>query len=213
MIPLRVQAPLIVAMLVAAGCATSPSPRYYTLQAPVARAPAAADLPNLAVAVGPVGIPGVVDRPEIVVTIGSNEVWPDEYNRWAAPLGDGIGLALVEQLVAQAGTPRVALAAQTALEAPDIRVAVDVQRFESVPGSHALIDAVWAVRRTRDGASEGGRATFREPAADKGYDTLAAAPGRALALVATDLARAVRKVAAAPQAAAPVKAAGSSPPR
>jgi hypothetical protein len=145
-----------------------------------------------------VSIPAVVDRPEIVVTLSGNEVWPDEYNRWAGPLAEGIGLVLVENLVAQLGAPRIALAAQTALDSPDYRIVVDVQRFESVPGSHALVDVVYSVRRIRDGAIEAGRATYRVPAPDKGYDALAAAHGRAMAMVAADFAAAVRKVAAAP---------------
>ncbi len=73
----------------AAGCGTSPSARYYTLSAPAEPAREAA---GFAVAVGPVSIPAVVDRPEIVVTVGENEVWPDEFNRWASPLADAIGM-------------------------------------------------------------------------------------------------------------------------
>lgn len=177
----------------AAGCGTSPSARYYTLSAPAEPAREAA---GFAVAVGPVSIPAVVDRPEIVVTVGENEVWPDEFNRWASPLADAIGSAVAENLAARLRTPRVALLAQTALDAPDYRVVVDVQRFETVPGSHALVDAVYAVRRTKDGAVESGRATRREAVADRSYDALAAAHSRAVAGVSGDIALAFDRLAA-----------------
>jgi hypothetical protein len=177
----------------AAGCGTSPSARYYTLSAPAEPAREAA---GFAVAVGPVSIPAVVDRPEIVVTVGENEVWPDEFNRWASPLADAIGSAVAENLAARLRTPRVALLAQTALDAPDYRVVVDVQRFETVPGSHALVDAVYAVRRTKDGAVESGRATRREAVADRSYDALAAAHSRAVAGVSGDIALAFGRLAA-----------------
>jgi uncharacterized lipoprotein YmbA len=174
---------------IAAGCSTSPPSRYYTLSVPATPARAVAEF---AVAVGPVSVPAVVDRPEIVVTVGDNEVWPDEFNRWAGPLAEMIGLALVENLTAQLRTPRVALLAQTALDAPDYRVVVDVQRFESVPGSHVLVDAVYSVRRMKDGVVESGRATRRETAPDKSYDALAAAHSRAVAQLSRDIADAVR---------------------
>jgi len=176
----------------AAGCASPPA-RFYTLSAPAAPAREAA---GFAVAIGPVSIPAVVDRPEIVVTIGENEVWPDEFNRWASPLADAIGIAIVENLTARLRTPRVALLAQTALDAPDYRVVVDVQRFETVPGSHALVDAVYAVRRMKDGAVEGGRSTRREAVPDRSYDGLAAAHSRAVAGVSGDIALAFDRLAA-----------------
>jgi hypothetical protein len=177
----------------ATGCGTSPSARYYTLSAPAEPAREAA---GFAVAVGPVSIPAVVDRPEIVVTVGENEVWPDEFNRWASPLADAIGSAVAENLAARLRTPRVALLAQTALDAPDYRVVVDVQRFETVPGSHALVDTVYAVRRMTDGAVESGRATRREAVADRSYDALAAAHSRAVAGVSSDIALAFGRLAA-----------------
>ena len=52
----------------------------------------------MSIVVGPVAIPAVVDRPEIVVTVGDNEVWLDEFNRWASPLGEAIALATAENL-------------------------------------------------------------------------------------------------------------------
>ena len=83
-----------------AGCATSPPSRYYTLSGPPA--PAASPPGAMAIVVGPVAIPAVVDRPEIVITIGDNEVWLDEFNRWAAPLADAIAIATAENLAGRA---------------------------------------------------------------------------------------------------------------
>jgi uncharacterized protein len=185
---------LCAAMALASGCASPPS-RFYTLSGATANATAAA---GPSIAVGPVSIPAVVDRPEIVVTIGDNEVWLDEFNRWASPLADGISVAVVENLSALLSTPRVALLTQTTTFDVDFRVAIEVQRFESIPGSSALIDAVWNVRRVKDGVSMSGRAILRENAADRGYDALAAAHSRAVARLRQDVADAIRKLAPSP---------------
>jgi uncharacterized protein len=145
----------------------------------------------LSIVVGPVTIPGVVDRPEIVVTVGENEVWLDEFNRWASPLADAIAVATAENLGAQLATARGTSLVQFAVEA-DYRVSIEVQRFESAPGSFALLDAVFTVRRTADARTSTGRTTARETPSDKSYEALAAAHSRAMARLATDIASTTR---------------------
>src|SRR5215475_13908767 len=66
----------------AAGCGSTPASRFYTLSA-AASAPAAT-ASNLSVVVGPVSVPPVVDRPQIVVTTGPNQVRLEEFNRSAS---------------------------------------------------------------------------------------------------------------------------------
>ena len=185
----RLASILVVFLLVAfgTGCAT-PASRFYTLSA---GAPPAAMSSNLSVAVGPVSVPAVVDRPEIVVSTGPNQVRLEEFNRWAAPLQNGIARVVAENLVAMLGTPRVTLSSQSSAEA-DYRAIIEVQGFDSAPGEAATLDAVWTVRRTRDGKSETGRTTARETVQGSGYDALAAAHSRALARLSRDIAGGVQ---------------------
>jgi uncharacterized lipoprotein YmbA len=181
-------APVFILVALAAGCAASPASRYYTLSA--ASGPAAPSS-NLSIAVGPVIVPAVVDRPQIVVNVGANQVRLDEFNRWAAPLQNSIARVVAENLVAMLGTPRVTLSSADA----DYRAAIEVQSFQSAPGEAAMLDAVWTVRRTKDGKAETGRTTVRETAQEKGYDALAAAHSRALARLSQDIADGVRTLA------------------
>jgi len=89
------------------------------------------------------------------------------------------------------GTPRVILSEQLLSADADYRAAIDVQSFQSAPGEAALLDAVWSVRRSKDGKAETGRTTVRETMQEKGYDALAAAHSRALARLSRDIAAAV----------------------
>jgi uncharacterized protein len=171
------------------GCGSPPASHFYTLSA--AAAPAATPL-NISVVVGPVSIPAIVDRPQIVVTTGPNQVRVEEFNRWAAPLQNGIARVVAENLVAMLGTPRVTLSSQILGTDADYRAVIEVQGFESSPGETATLDAVWTVRRTKDGKSETGRTTAREGVQEKSYDALAAAHSRALARLSRDIADAVR---------------------
>ena len=178
--------PWIVAVL-AAGCAT-PASRFYTLSP----TPAPAGTPvAYSVAVGPVTIPAVIDRPQIVVSESPNQVRLDEFNRWVSPLQNNIGRVVAENLVAMLGTPRVTLSPQLLAADVNYRVGIEVQTFESAPGQAATLDAVWTVARTKDGRSRTGRTTVREAAPDKSYEALAAAHSRAVARLSRDIADAV----------------------
>jgi len=173
---------------VAAGCSTAPA-RFYSLDstATADSAPAA----RASVMVGPVTIPASVDQPEFVVRVAANRVEVDEFNRWVAPLGDGIARAVAGDLVVLLGSPDVA-AAQLANFKPDYRVTIDVQRFESIRGDAAVVEAVWTVRKTAGGETRSGRTVAREPVQGQGFDALAAAHSRALTRMSGDIAAAIR---------------------
>jgi uncharacterized lipoprotein YmbA len=171
-----------------AGCASTPASRFYVLS-PVSTP--AAPSSEVSVAVGPVSVPAVVDRPQIVVTMGPNRVWPDEFNRWASPLQDGIARVIGENLVAMLGTPRVTQSSQTVSIGSAYRAVVAVESFESRPGEMARLDAVWTVSRTKDGTTRTGRTTVQEPTTEPGYDALAAAHSRAVAQLSRAIADAV----------------------
>lgn len=179
-----------VAALIASGCASPPT-NFYTLSA--ATLPAA-PATTLSVSVGPVSIPGDVDRPQIVVNTGPNRAKVDEFNRWAGPLQDGIARVVAENLVALLGTPKITLFPQTLSADAGYRVAIEVQSFVSTPGQSASLDAVWTVRRMKDGKAETGRTTVREPVQEKSYDALAAAHSRAIVRLSQDIADAVHAI-------------------
>jgi len=182
-----VLATLLVAALQMTGCASSPPARFYTIT-PIASPTAPSS--TLLVAIGPVTVPAVVDRPEVVITAGPNELQLDDFNRWAEPLQNAISHAIAENLVALLGTPRVVLFPQQLATAPDYRIAVEVRTFESQPGTAATLDAVWTIRRMKDGKTQTGRTSARENAAGAGYAALAAAHSRAVARLSQDLAEA-----------------------
>ena len=172
----------------AAGCASAQA-RFYTLD-PTA-SPNGAPVADAAVMVGPVTIPAAVDQPQFVVQVAPNRVALDEFNRWAAPLNDSIARAVAGDLAVQLGTPDVATA-PLANFAPTYAATIQVQRFDSIRGEAALLDAVWTVRKTANGETRSGRTTAREAVQGDSFDALAAAHSRALAKLSGDIAAAIR---------------------
>lgn len=188
----RILSSLCVAVA-AAACASAPS-RFYTLDSTATAT--AAPRASYAIAVGPVSVPPAVDRPEFVVQVAPNRVELDEFNRWAAPLGDGIARTVAGDLSVLLGTTRVA-AAPLANFDPAYRVTIDIQRFDSVPGQNVLVEAIWAVHPTAGGKTKTGQTIAREAVEGETYDALAAAHSRALARVSGDIAAAIRQAAGA----------------
>ena len=178
----------LIALAVAA-CGTTAPARFYTLDATATAT--GAPLAHGAVLVEPVTIPAAVDQPEFVVRIADNRVGVDEFNRWVAPLGDGIARAVAGDLTVLLGSANVAVA-PLANFAPDYQVSINVQRFESRPGDAALLDAVWTVRQTASGATRSGRTVARQAVVGQDYAALAAAHSRALAVMSGDIAAAIR---------------------
>lgn len=177
--------------ILSTGCASTPS-HFYTLSA----TPGVASPPtDLSVIVGPVSIPAVVDRPQIVVSTSLNQVHMDEFNRWASPLQNNIARVVTDDLVSILGTTRVALSSEALGADPDYRISIEVQSFESVLAKETLLDAVWTVRRTKDNVSVTGRTTAREGVQGTGYDVLAAAHSRAVDRMSRDIAAAVKELA------------------
>lgn len=179
---------MALAAVALAGCSTAPA-RFYSLDS-TASADGAPAMPS-AVMVGPVTIPASVDQPEFVVQVAANRVEVNEFNRWVSPLSDGIARAVASDLVVLLGTPDVATA-DLANFSPDYRVTIDVQRFESIQGQAATLEAVWTVRKTAGGEIRTGRTVAREPTQGQGFDALAAAHSQALAKMSSDIAAAIR---------------------
>jgi uncharacterized protein len=165
---------------------------------PAASAPApnvaasAASSSAAAVVVGPVTLPELVDRPQLVVRVAPNRVAILESERWAEPLRSQIPRVIAEDLGRLLGSSRVASYLQRAGTESGSRVLLDIERFEASPGEAVSVEAVWSLRRAAGGTPLIGRSRVREAAAGEGYDALVAAYGRALLAVSADLARAIR---------------------
>jgi len=181
----------VVATLLA-GCASTKPSQFYTLS-PSAM-PAIATSSDISVSVGPVSIPAVVDRPQIVLRTGENQVSIAEFDRWASPLKGDIARVVAENLVSMLGTPQVSVFPQSIAADASHRVVINVLRFDSEPGKMATLDALWSVSSRKNGQDRSGRTTITEPTQGGGYAELVAAHSRALGRLSGDIAAAIRQI-------------------
>lgn len=122
-------------MLILAACASDPV-NFHTLVPPHAEQ-AARPAPGMAIRVELVTVPPQVDRTQIVIRQGRSGLRVLETEWWGATLADEIQSALTNQLNAPTAG---AAPARTA------SLMVEVQRFDSVLGEHALLDAKWRLK-------------------------------------------------------------------
>lgn len=189
---------LLVATVVAAGCASTPAERFWRLPMPpavAASAMATQGAPELVV-IGPVGLPELFDRPQLVTGGAGTEVRLWETQRWAEPLRHNLGRALAARLATQLAPAQV-LAWPLSSGEPALRVNVNVLRFDAELGRGVDDEVLWTVKRVADGALRSGRLALRQGAAGPGHGDLVAAHGAVLDAVAGDIARAIRELPAA----------------
>ncbi len=180
------------AVVMLAGCGASSPTRFYTLS-PVA-APAAAPPVNYSVSVGPVTVPAVVDRPQIVVHTGPNQVTIEEFDRWASPIKSDIRKVVAENLISLLGTHQVSVFPQTSASDATYRVTIDILRFDSEPGKAATLDALWTVSSAKAKLSHSGRTTLAEPAQGNSFTTLVEAHSRAIGRLSAGIAATIREM-------------------
>lgn len=192
----RFLAPLQACLLAAtlAACAGSPATHFYTMTAAgdgLGAAAAAIDI-AYSVAVGPVTLPELVDRPQMVVRVATNQVKIVETHRWAQPLGSEIARVVAGDLGKLLSNARVSSHAENASANADYRVLIDVQRLDAALGDAVTIEAQWELRSRADGKRLVGRSHVRQAVGGPGYDSLVAAHADVLESVSRDIAQAIQ---------------------
>jgi hypothetical protein len=110
--------------------------------------------------------------------------------RWIAPLGDELRSALSADLARQLHSEDVS--ALPGNDKPMLRIKLDVRRFDSQPGSYALIDGTWSVRVMHEASGQGSSTVSCSSRISEtvgpGYDALVDGHQRAIGHLAVQIA-------------------------
>jgi uncharacterized lipoprotein YmbA len=178
-----------------AGCATSPTARFYTLT-PIppqeVKGASCTAVSPVSISIAPVEIPDYLDRPQIVTRDGRNELRLAEFDRWAGSLSNNIAAVLAENLGLLMGTERVFVYPRMSVEKADYWLALRLLRLECAPGDQVLIKAQWTLLAGPERKDVATRVTtFSERLNDREYRTMAAAISSALGEVSREIARVI----------------------
>ena len=179
--------------------------RYYVLSPSAETSDASRSaISSAGIGVGPVLLPGYLDRLPIVTRGVNDEVEISMYHRWAEPLDSGIAEALANDLASQIGNERIAIFPWRGGGARvlDYQVIVVVLRFDGSPGRQVTLDARWRVLGQEGRELTLKRSTIKEPISGESYQSIVGGMSKAIATLA-------REIGAEIQSRAGSRAAGS----
>ena len=138
---------LALCAFLAAACATpSAALRYYLLTPIDAGAVTDDRLGDRTVMVGPLQLPGYLDRPQLMVRLPDGELALRELDRWAEPLDAVLVSTLADSLVRLTGSERIVTFPTAGRVAADQRVTGRVIRFEADAAGLAVLRVQWSIR-------------------------------------------------------------------
>ncbi len=181
------------------GSGTRDGPRLFLLSSvadldPVGQRRPATD--SRGVVVGPVTVPEMLNRPQLVTRPAPNRVEALEGAQWAEPLGENISRVLAENLSVLLGTENVYRFPWDPAGPASVHVAVDVVRFDASPGGTARLEARWTAFRAGQAGPGPYRATrVAVPVGGPAPEDQVVALSEALSRLSRDIADAIRSFA------------------
>jgi len=190
---------IFLVLVLLAGCRSATSPvEFYTLSPidTISEADKIVGLgDNLAVGVGPLQIPKIIDRPQIVTRIGPNQIHVDEFHRWAGSVYEDFLRVVTMNLSALLQSRLVVAFPWEDYFDPDYRIYMEINQFDGRLGQYAQLDVTWAIigREARKILLVR-KALIREPVQGEDYDTFVAAKSRILGTLSRQIAQGIKEI-------------------
>lgn len=106
------------------------------------------DAPGVPIGIGPLKIPGYLDREQIVTRVSANRYQVAENDRWAEPIEENIQRVIVQNLTGLMPSAEFVDYPWRANERPKYQVQIELLRFEANGAASAECIARWSVRDT-----------------------------------------------------------------
>ena len=179
-----------VLILVLTGCTgISPPTSFHTLDPTPVEGTEIAATPALALGLGPIVLPEMLKRPQLVIRESASGMQVSEFHRWAGDLEDNITRTMARQLMQAMGTEKVAVFPWPRHRAIDYQIRIDVLRFDGALGGEVVLAGTWTLA-DGDGRREiTTRAfSFTEQTAGGGHSELVEAMSRLVARLSAEAA-------------------------
>ncbi|MBF0308328.1 MAG: membrane integrity-associated transporter subunit PqiC [Magnetococcales bacterium] len=180
---------LALVWLLQASCAPTTPATFYLLT-PVAESPVVNSLDGPWLGVGPVSLPGYLDRPQMVLRQANRELEVAGFHRWGEPLREHFPRVLTDNLVRLLPEARVSSYPWRGQLVPGHQLTVEVLRFDIDADGNAVLEANWELlageKRT---LLARGREVYRESSALGDHHAQVAALSKVLETLSRRLAR------------------------
>ncbi len=169
------------------GCGTSQKTSFYQLEESSNASLVGIEKGRI-VGVGPVHLPEYINRPQIVTRSSKYLLNISEFNRWIEPVTDSISRLLVINLSNNLNSNRVYWIPREDRQYPlDIRVAIDIGRFDGQLGKSVFLEARWSIFDKNDQPVLTKVSLIEKPVKGLGYNDLVIAMNQALQVLGKEI--------------------------
>jgi uncharacterized protein len=185
----------LVACLLLSGCASTPPTQFYALEALSEPTANRAKLEKRVIGIGPVSIPALLERKQIVTRADNNGIRIAEFHQWAAPLQDNITQVIAHNLARLHAQDIIRSYPWGAFGTVDYRVVIDMQRFDSRPGQSVQLEADWAIMQEKNhNILANGHSKIEHPLSDASYEATVKALSTLLKEFSQELSLALKQI-------------------
>jgi uncharacterized lipoprotein YmbA len=154
-------------------CAATPPTNFYLLEAQNPVSTSTANAKKRLIGIGPLTIPALLERRQIVTRKANNSIEMAEFHQWAAPLKDNILSVLSKDVAAQQGNIIARPYPWSAYGEMDYRIIIDITRFDSQLGKSANLEASWAIMdESNHSIISNGESKITQPLNDANYENV-----------------------------------------
>jgi uncharacterized lipoprotein YmbA len=138
---------LAVSLLILSGCSsTPPQMRYYQLSSTSAAVTMDSEaLSELALGVGPIAVPEMLKRQEIVTRSDDGQYQMTDMHRWAGLFESDLTTVVIENLGKLLGTEQINSYPWDSYFDPDYRIIIELLSLSGQPGGTASLRAGWTI--------------------------------------------------------------------
>lgn len=150
---------------------------------------------QLILGIGPIKLPGYLDRQQMVTRISQNRFAVAENDRWAEPLDENFSRVLSQNLSILLQTDKIVAYPWVRSQQPTYQVQVEVLRFE--PNAEQVVElwARWSILDEKRETIYRKESFLTKSARDKSTEGSVAALSETVADLSRDIASAIRNVA------------------
>jgi len=137
----------IVIISLLSACTATPPTQFYVLE-PQFDVPAVStdtQVKKLIIGIGPISIPALLERKQLVTRDADNNLQIAELQQWAAPLKDNIAEVLAQNLTALQPSQIIRAYPWSSYGSIDYQIIVQISRFDAKPEQSANLEANWAI--------------------------------------------------------------------
>ena len=175
-------------------CLSTPPTHFYVLEPLNESSKILASEHKHQIGVGPVTIPALLERKQIVTRLPDSSIAIAEFHQWASPLKENVAQVLTYDLAALQTDDLIRTYPWSAYGAVDYRIIIDIIRFDTRPEHSVNFEANWSIMNEKNHSLlSNGHTKIEHPLTDTTYPGIVNALSKILSEFSVELSQALNK--------------------